>query len=99
MTLEKRSSPNKVVYFMDDFNIDLFKSEISDLSQNFLLSLQSYSFFPVIDKPTRVYNNSATLTFWFMLMTFTDAPRSLIFTYLLMILTCFIIQLHLVEYK
>lgn len=61
MTLEKRSSPNKVVYFMDDFNIDLLKSEISDLSHNFLLSLQSYSFFPVIDKPTRVYNNSATL--------------------------------------
>lgn len=46
---------------MDDFNIDLLKSEISDLSHNFLLSLQSYSFLPVIDKPTRVYNNSATL--------------------------------------
>ena len=62
MTLEKRTSPNNAVYFMDDFNIDLFKSEISDLSHNFVLSLQSYSFFPVIDKPTRVYSNSATHT-------------------------------------
>ena len=61
MTLEKLTSFNKVVYLMDDFNIDLLKSEISDLSHNFLLSLQSYSFFPVIDKPARVYNNSATL--------------------------------------
>lgn len=61
MTLEKLTSFNKVVYLMDDFNIDLLKSEISDLSHNFLLSIQSYSFFPVIDKPTRVYNNSATL--------------------------------------
>ena len=33
--------------------------KISDYSHNFLLSLQCYSFFPVIDKPTRV--NSATL--------------------------------------
>ena len=60
-TLEKLSSSDKVVYLMGDFNIDLLKSEISDYSQNFLLSLQCYSFFPVIDKPTRVYNNSATL--------------------------------------
>ena len=27
----------------------------------FRFPLQSYSFFPTIDKPTRVYNNSATL--------------------------------------
>ena len=30
-------------------------------SHNFLLSLQSYSLIPTIDKPTRVYRNSATL--------------------------------------
>lgn len=61
MTLEKLSSSDKVVYLMGDFNIDLLKCEISDYSHNFLLSLQCYSFFPVIDKPTRVYNNSATI--------------------------------------
>ena len=36
-------------------------SETCDSSHDVLLSLQSYSFFPTIDKPTRVYNNSATL--------------------------------------
>lgn len=46
---------------MGDFSIDLLKTETCDFSHNFLLSLQSYSFFPTIDKPTRVYNNSATL--------------------------------------
>ncbi|KAK2556625.1 putative RNA-directed DNA polymerase from transposon X-element [Acropora cervicornis] len=61
MTLEKLSSSDKAVYLMGDFNIDLLKCEISDYSHNFLLSLQCYSFFPVIDKPTRVYKNSATL--------------------------------------
>ena len=30
-------------------------------AHNFLLSLQSYSFIPLIDKPTPVYGNSATL--------------------------------------
>ena len=47
---------------MGDFNIDLLESESCNYSHNFLLSLPSYSFFPVIDKPTRVCNNSATLT-------------------------------------
>ena len=46
---------------MVDFNIDLLKSENSVYSHNFLLSMQSYSFLPVIHKPTRVYNKSATL--------------------------------------
>ena len=58
---EKLSSSNKPIYIMGDFNIDLLKSETSIYSHNFLLSMQSYSFLPVIDKPTRVYKNSATL--------------------------------------
>ena len=41
--------------------IRLLKIETCDFSHNFLLSIQSYSFSPVIDKPTRVHNNSATL--------------------------------------
>ena len=60
-TLEKLSTHNKPVYVMGDFNIDLLKSETCGFSHNFLLSLQSFSFVPTIDKPTRVYNNSATL--------------------------------------
>ena len=63
MTLERLESPtNKPIYVMGDFNIDLLKSETCDFSHNFLMSMQSYSFFPGIDKPTRVHNNSATLT-------------------------------------
>ena len=34
--------------------IRLLKIETCDFSHNFLLSIQSYSFSPVIDKPTRV---------------------------------------------
>ena len=46
---------------MGDFNIDLLKAETNGFSHDFLLSIQSYSFLPLIDKPLRVYNNSATL--------------------------------------
>ena len=44
-----------------DFNIDLLKAEYCNHSQNFLQILQSFSFLPTIDRPTRVYGNSATL--------------------------------------
>ena len=60
-TLEKLSSLDKPIYIMGHFNIDLLKSESNDFSHNFLISMQSYSFLPVIDKPSRVYNDSATL--------------------------------------
>ena len=46
---------------MGDFNINLLRAETSCYAQDFLLSLQSFSFIPTIDKPTRVYNTSATL--------------------------------------
>ena len=52
---------DKPIYVMGDFNIDVLKSDTCNFSHNFLLTLQSYSFVPIIDKPTRVYNNSATL--------------------------------------
>ena len=41
--------------------MDLLKLETCNYSHNFMLSLQSYFFTPTIDKPTRVYNNSATI--------------------------------------
>ena len=46
---------------MGDFNIDLLKCETSQISHDFLTSLQSCSLIPTVDKPTRVYRNSATL--------------------------------------
>ena len=47
---------------MGDFNVNLLHAETSCYVQDFLLSLQSFSFIPTIDKPTSIYNNSATLT-------------------------------------
>ena len=58
--IERLSSTKKPIYVMGDFNIDLLKSETCDFSHNFLLSMQSYSFSPVFDNPTRIKNNSAT---------------------------------------
>ena len=60
--IEKMVSYDKTVYIMGDFNIiDLLKCETSQLSQDFLLSLQSCYLIPTVDKPTRVYRASATL--------------------------------------
>jgi len=60
-TVERFNACDKTVYIVGDFNIDLLKSESCNYAHIFLLSLQSYSFIPLIDKPTRVYGNSATL--------------------------------------
>ena len=48
---------------MGDININLLRSETCKYAQNFLLSLQSFHLIPTIDKPTRVYNNTATLIY------------------------------------
>ena len=56
------SASNKSVFVIVDFNINLLGVQKRSYAHNFLLSLQSFSFFPTIDKPTRVHNNSATLT-------------------------------------
>ena len=42
-------------------NLCLLKSEVSEFSHNFLLSLQSCYLIPIIDKPSRVRGNSASL--------------------------------------
>ena len=56
-------------YCLHSFN--KFKSELpsrasesSRYAQEFLLSLQSFSFIQTIDKPSRVHNRSATFTYW-----------------------------------
>ena len=59
--LDFYSSKNKSLFILGDFNIDLLKSETCQYSHDFFLLLQSCYLFPTIDKPTRVYNNSATL--------------------------------------
>jgi len=59
--LDKFTSRNLPTYILGDFNINLLNSETCDFAHEFLTSLQSYFFTPTIDKPTRVYNTSATL--------------------------------------
>ena len=46
---------------MDDININLLRFESCNYAQNLLTSLHSLNLTPNIDKPARVYNNSATL--------------------------------------
>ena len=46
---------------MVDFNINLLGVETCNYAHNFLLSLQSFSLIPTIDKPSRIYKNTATL--------------------------------------
>ena len=46
---------------MGDFNVNLLKEHDDNLVRNFYNSFKEHSFFPVIDKPTRVQKFSATL--------------------------------------
>ena len=59
--LKKLKVSNKYIFIMGDFNINLLAAETCNYAHNFLLSLQLYALIPTADKPTRVYNNSATL--------------------------------------
>ena len=58
--LERISSSGKTVYIIGDFHIILLNVETWKFTKHFLLSRQSNSFFAKLDKPTRVYNTSAT---------------------------------------
>ena len=60
-TLERYNKKEKSVFLIGDFNIELLKIETCSYSHNFLTTLQSCYLLPTIDKPTRVYNTSATL--------------------------------------
>jgi len=60
-TIDKYNMKNRSIYLIGDFNIDLLKCNSCKYSSNFLLELQSCFLLPTIDKPTRVYNSSATL--------------------------------------
>ena len=59
--LERQCRQNVNIYLMGDFNIDLLKYETCGYTQTLLQTMQSFSMVPVVDKPTRVYGNSATL--------------------------------------
>ena len=59
-TVELISNKGKVCVLLGDFNIDILKSE-SNLSNEFLNIFYASYFHPLIYKPTRITNKSATL--------------------------------------
>ena len=60
--LHKVDKENKTCILMGDFNIDLIKYESSHHVNRFLYQMYSSHFYPLINRPTRITANSATLT-------------------------------------
>ena len=54
-------SENKTVYITGDFNINLLNIDKHIPSAEFIKTMHSYSFFPLINKPTGISKHSATL--------------------------------------
>ena len=46
---------------MGDFNIDILKYGSNDYANRFLNQMYSSQFYPVINRPTRITTNSATI--------------------------------------
>jgi hypothetical protein len=60
-TLETIKRENKITYYLGDFNIDLLKHSNHLPTSEFIILNFSHSFTPLINKPTRVTPNSATI--------------------------------------
>jgi hypothetical protein len=59
--LPKIDKSKIITYLMGDFNIDLLKTESCDFSNRFSEQLFTSSFFPLITRPTRITEHTATL--------------------------------------
>ena len=59
--LDNLNKQNKIVYLLGDFNIDLLKYEKHLLTTEYINSIFSLSFMPLIHRPTRVTNNTASI--------------------------------------
>ncbi len=59
--LGKIDKENKICYLMGDFNINLLKSESCDYASRFLERLLTSSYIPLILRPTRITQHTATL--------------------------------------
>ena len=60
-TLSKLNSVQCTCYICGDFNLDLTSVNQSPVVQSFMDLLHSFSFLPLIDKPTRVTSQTASL--------------------------------------
>ena len=59
--LKIKNSENKESYIMGDFNIDLLKFQSHEKIKYFIESMLTRGYLPLITKPTRVKDHSATL--------------------------------------
>jgi hypothetical protein len=59
--LNKIAAENKIVYLMGDFNFDLLKHANHKSTGDFINMMFSHNLLPLIDKPTRITPDSATL--------------------------------------
>ena len=59
--LSEVDKTKKITYLMGDFNIDLLKTDNCDYSNRFCEQLFTSSFFPLINRPTRITQHTATL--------------------------------------
>ena len=59
--LHKLDSLNEKCFLMGDFNIDLLKLEDNPSTIDFLNQMFSSAFYPLISRPTRITDSSATL--------------------------------------
>ena len=59
--VDRYSATRKPICLLGDVNINILLAQTCNYAQRFLDCLQSYALLPTIDKPTRVYNNSATV--------------------------------------
>ena len=55
------SRENKISFLLGDYNIDLLKEEDHRQTKDFIDLIYSYTFFPVINRPTRITRESATI--------------------------------------
>ena len=60
-TLSTIDKENKLIYLMGDTNIDLLKNGEHSLTSDFLDMMYSHNLIPLITKPTRVTQTTATL--------------------------------------
>ena len=59
--LENLQSENKVLYLVGDYNINLLNVDSHSLTADFNDTIYSYGLVPLITRPTRVTETSATL--------------------------------------
>ncbi len=59
--MHKLSTLNKHVYLLGDYNLDLLKYNKHQPTSDFIDTMFSFSLIPLINRPTRITENSATI--------------------------------------